>query len=312
MEHEMKNRIVKSVLAMLNLMLLLFMTAQAEDLAQSIGLESVGNARELGGYACENGRIVKSGVFLRTAALAGAAEEDIRRLKEDYHLSVVIDLRMTNEVEGAPDPEIDGVRNLHLGIIDEEAMEKKRQSLTAEDMEGIDPNNSLDRLKLAVKMGIIGDQMYINFLSGDQGKASYAQMFKELLELPEGEALLFHCTQGKDRTGCAAMLILSALGVDEETILYDYVLTNTFNAQRIEAEQQMLEGMGVEESEFDLYMTAMDQVDPQYMVNALEWMKDNYGSVLGYITGELGVTEAQIEQLRDKYLEEAVGYADAA
>ena len=179
-------------------------------------------------------------------------------------------------------------------------------------MEGIDPNNSLDRLKLAVKMGIIGDQMYINFLSGDQGKASYAQMFKELLELPEGEALLFHCTQGKDRTGCAAMLILSALGVDEETILYDYVLTNTFNAQRIEAEQQMLEGMGVEESEFDLYMTAMDQVDPQYMVNALEWMKDNYGSVLGYITGELGVTEAQIEQLRDKYLEEAVGYADAA
>ena len=308
----MKNRIVKSVLAMLNLMLLLFMTAQAEDLAQSIGLEGVGNARELGGYACENGRIVKSGVFLRTAALAGAAEEDIRRLKEDYHLSVVIDLRMTSEVAEAPDPEIDGVRNLHLGIIDEEAMEKKRQSLTAEDMEGIDLNNSLDRLKLAVKMGIIGDQMYINFLSGDQGKASYAQMFKELLELPEGEALLFHCTQGKDRTGCAAMLILSALGVDEETILYDYVLTNTFNAQRIEAEQQMLEGMGVEESEFDLYMTAMDQVDPQYMVNALEWMKDNYGSVLGYITGELGVTEAQIEQLRDKYLEEAVGYADAA
>lgn len=308
----MKNRIVKSVLAMLNLMLLLFMTAQAEDLAQSIGLESVGNARELGGYACEDGRIVKSGVFLRTAALAGAAEEDIRRLKEDYHLSVVIDLRMTSEVAEAPDSEIDGVRNLHLGIIDEEAMEKKRQSLTAEDMEGIDPNNSLDRLKLAVKMGIIGDQMYINFLSGDQGKASYAQMFKELLELPEGEALLFHCTQGKDRTGCAAMLILSALGVDEETILYDYVLTNTFNAQRIEAERQMLEGMGVEESEFDLYMTAMDQVDPQYMVNALEWMKDNYGSVLGYITGELGVTEAQIEQLRDKYLEEAVGYADAA
>jgi len=137
-------------------------------------------------------------------------------------------------------------------------------------------------------------------------------MFKELLELPEGEALLFHCTQGKDRTGCAAMLILSALGVDEATTLYDYMLTNTFNAQRIEAERQMLEGMGVEESEFDLYMTAMDQVDPQYMVNALEWMKDNYGSVLGYITGELGVTEAQIEQLRDKYLEEAVEYADAA
>lgn len=308
----MKNKIMKSVLVTLNLMLLLCMIAQAEDLTQSICLESVGNARELGGYACEDGRVVKSGVFLRTAALAGATEEDIRRLKDDYHLSVVIDLRMTSEAQEAPDPEIDGVRSLHLGIIDEEAMEKKRQSLTAEDMEGIDPNNSLDRLKLAVKMGIIGDQMYINFLSGDEGKASYAQMFKELLDLPEGEALLFHCTQGKDRTGCAAMLILSTLGVDVETILYDYTLTNTYNAALIERERQMLEGMGVEEGEFDLYMTAMDQVDPQYMVNALEWMNDNYGSVLGYITGELGVTEAQIEQLRDKYLEEAVEYADAA
>ena len=308
----MKRKMMKSVLVTLSVMLLLCVIAQAEELPQSIGLEGVGNARELGGYACEDGSVVKSGVFLRTAALAGATEEDIRRLKDDYHLSVVIDLRMTSEVAEAPDPEIDGVKNLHLGIIDEAALEQRRQSLTAEDMEGIDPNNSLDRLKLAVKLGVIGDQMYVNFLCGDQGKESYARMFSELLDLPEGEALLFHCTQGKDRTGCAAMLILSALGVDEETILYDYVLTNTFNAQRIEAERQMLEGMGVEESEFDLYMTAMDQVDPQYMVNALEWIKDNYGSVLGYITGELGVTEAQIEQLRDKYLEEAVEYADAA
>ena len=48
------------------------------------------------------------------------------------------------------------------------------------------------------------------------------------------------------------------------------------------------------------------------MVNALDWMKASYGSVLGYITGELGVTGEQIEQLRDKYLEETIEYADAA
>ena len=46
-------------------------------------------------------------------------------------------------------------------------------------------------------------------------------MFREIIDLPEGEALLFHCSQGKDRTGCAAMLILSALGVDEETATED-------------------------------------------------------------------------------------------
>ena len=104
-------------------------------------------------------------------------------------------------------------------------------------------------------------------------------MFKEMIDLPEGKALLFHCTQGKDRTGCAAMLILSALGVDEDTILKDYMLTNTYNADLISSERQMLIDQGYEGQELDRYMKAMDEVDIQYMVNALEWMKNNYGSV---------------------------------
>ncbi|MBQ6256673.1 MAG: tyrosine-protein phosphatase, partial [Clostridia bacterium] len=49
-------------------------------------------------------------------------------------------------------------------------------------------------------------------------KAGYSQFFQALLALPEDRALLFHCSQGKDRTGCGAMLILFALGVDEETV----------------------------------------------------------------------------------------------
>ena len=279
--------------------------------AQSIGLTSVGNARELGGYACSDGRVVKPGVFLRTAALANATEEDIRRLKDDYHLCVVLDLRMASEVESSPDPQIEGVKNLHLGILDEAAMDAKRKAMKAEDMEGLDLNSNVDRLKLAIRMGIISDQMYIEFLSGESGKAGYARMFRELLALPEGGSLLFHCTQGKDRTGCAVMLILSALGVDEETIMADFMLTNLFNVNLIESERQMLTAAGVEEEEMEIYMHAMDEVDPQYMINALDWLKENYGSVLGYIRTELGVTDEEIELLRDRYLEEA-GLANAA
>ena len=272
--------------------------------AQSIGLEGVGNARELGGYQSEDGRTVKRGVFLRTAALGGATEADIQRLGEVYQLATVIDLRMTSEIEAAPDPEIEGVKNIHLGIIDEEALEEKRQSLSPEDLEGLDLTNTLDRLKMASKLGIVGDQMYVNFLSGDAGKAGYKQLFQELLELPEGGAVLFHCTQGKDRTGCAAMLILSALGVDEETILADFTLTNIYNEALIESERQMLSAQGVEGEEQETYLRLMDEVDAQYMINALDWLKESYGSVLGYISDELGIEEAQLETLRDRYLEE--------
>ena len=268
--------------------------------SQSIGLSGVGNARELGGYSTTDGHTVKHGVFLRTAALANATSQDIAKLQDTYHLAVVVDLRMTLEVQGAPDPEIPDAKNLHLRIIDEQAMQK---SIADAQKEGLDLSNKLDLLKAAIKSGILNDQMYINFLSGKQGKESYGIMFQEILALPEGRSLLFHCTQGKDRTGCAAMLILSALGVDENTIIDDFMLTNTFNAALIESERKMLTEQGYSGEELDTLMKAMDEVDPQYMTNALDWMKGNYGSVIGYITQELGITDEQIHTLRAKYLE---------
>jgi hypothetical protein len=91
---------------------------------QSIHLEGVGNARQLGGYVGEGGRTVKDGVLLRIAALSKATEEDVRRLTEEYHLAEVIDLRLASEVESDPELKIDGVKNLNLRIIDEEALAK--------------------------------------------------------------------------------------------------------------------------------------------------------------------------------------------
>lgn len=268
--------------------------------SRSIGLSGVGNARELGEYSGLNSKTVKHGVLLRTAALANATSEDIARLQNTYHLAVVADLRMTLEAQAAPDPEIPGAKNLHLKIIDEEAMQK---SIAEAQAEGLDLSNKLNLLKAAIKSGILNDQMYIFFLSGKQGKESYGKMFQELLTLPEGRSLLFHCTQGKDRTGCAAVLILSALGVDENTIMDDFLLTNTFNAELIESERKMLTEQGYSGEELDRLMKAMDEVDPQYMTNALDWMKKNYGSVTGYITQELGITDEQLEELRAKFLE---------
>ena len=276
------------------------LSAAAEK--QSIKLEGVGNARQLGGYAGAGGKAVKDGVLLRTAALGKASEEDINRLKDTYHLAEVIDLRMSRETEADPELEIDGVKNLNLRIIDEKALAEATESLTPEDQEKMLSDNPVEKYGTIKKLGIVGDQMYVNFLSSDAGKKGYAQMFKELLELPEGKSLLFHCTQGKDRTGCAAMLILSALGVDEETIMSDYMLTNEFNAELIAQERQEMLDAGVKESELDGVMIAKDQVFSQTMTNALDWLKKEYGSPMGYITKELGVTEEQITQLQNKFL----------
>lgn len=81
---------------------------------QCIGLECVGNARELGGYTAQGGKSVKHGVLLRTAELSGVASTDILRLQNVYNLAVIADLRMSHEVAQHPDPVIQGAKYLHL------------------------------------------------------------------------------------------------------------------------------------------------------------------------------------------------------
>ena len=60
---------------------------------------------------------------------------------------------------------------------------------------------------------------------------------------------------------------------------------------------------GIAEEDMDVYLSQMDQVNPGYMKNAITWMTDNYGSPLGYITQESGVTEEELNELRKKFLE---------
>ena len=273
---------------------------------QGIGLTGIGNARELGGYVAEDGRTVRHGVLLRSAKPADATAEDLAKLRETYHLTVLADFRSDSEAAQAPDPKIDGVTNRWLPIMDAE-LTAKRSVAMAENLaaKGTDYRSadSLTLLTAAADAGFINDRMYIEFLDGTEGKAGYRALFEELLSLPEGQSLLFHCTQGKDRTGVAAMLILSALGVDEDTILRDYLLTNEFNAQKIAAERKMLTQAGFPLEKIDLYLCAMDQVNAGFMRNALDWMRENYGSPEGYLTAELNLNAEKLALLRDKFLE---------
>ena len=264
---------------------------------QSINLQSVGNARELGGYITTDGRKIKHGVLLRTAALNKISSNDITRLKEIYKLSVIADLRMTFEIAPKPDPVIEGVKYVNLRVIDEDLF---RQELEKKlEFEG----DAVERLKLIVDSGLVSYDMYINFLSSESGKKAYQEFFHELLNLSSGHSLLFHCSQGKDRTGCAAMLILAALGVNEEIILEDYMLTNIFNAELIDTQRKMLLSRGMKESELEKYMIVLDEVNPKTMNILLSWLKENYGSPTGYIINELGISEDEIEKLKSKFLE---------
>lgn len=58
----------------------------------------------------------------------------------------------------------------------------------------------------------------------EKHNAAYPTIIRQLIEHPD-EPVLFHCTAGKDRTGVLAAMLLRLAGVDDDTIGWEYALT---------------------------------------------------------------------------------------
>ena len=266
---------------------------------QTLHMSTISNARELGGYKTRDGKTVREGVLLRTAALTDASQEELNSLIRDYNLSAVIDLRASYELAEEPKPALDGVAQYNFKIMDEQMM--------AERAAGIypvltDPNvDPVKRMTAILDAGVISDQMYVEFLQGETGKEGFRDFFQVLLETPEGSAVLWHCTNGKDRTGVAAMLLLGVLNVDEKTIMDDFMLTNTFFEEEIRAMRAQLSQYIKDEAMLEELMVTGRGVYAPYMQNAIDYIKENYGDIPGYVKTELGLTDADIAKLQTLY-----------
>ena len=268
---------------------------------QTLNLSTISNARELGGYQTRDGRTVRKGVLLRTAALTDASQEELDSLINNYKLAAIIDMRASYELADDPEPVLDGVTQYNFKIMDEQMMAQRAASV--QDILTDTNVNPVKRMTAILEAGVISDQMYVEFLQGDIGKAGFREFFRVLLETPEGNAVLWHCTNGKDRTGVAAMLLLGVLNVDEETIMEDFLLTNVFFETEISAMRKQLEQYIQDEAMLEEFMVAGKGVYAPYMQNAINYIKDNYGDIPGYVKAELGLTDADIVKLQKLYTE---------
>ena len=271
-------------------------------LKQSIDLPGVGNARELGGYAVGDKR-VKSGVLLRTASLTKATPEAVERLRDEYHVQAIVDFRMGAEHESAPDPQVPGATNCHLKVVEmedfpvPEDLDPKAFDLLK------DPNaNRMELFELSYDLGMLGPRLYEGFVLGERGKEAFAAFFRLLLELEDGRAILWHCTDGKDRTGCAALLVLAALGASRETIIADYLLTNEYNAATIEALRQKVAAIPMPPERLETLLFTSGAVAESYIVHAMDVIGEQYGSLDAYLRDALGVGDAERARLREKFL----------
>ncbi len=81
------------------------------------------------------------------------------------------------------------------------------------------------------RAGALTEDMYTCFFTSESSMAAYRRFFEVLLD--STGPVLWHCTGGKDRAGLATVMLLSLLGVPEQTALEDFSLANEVNRTEI-------------------------------------------------------------------------------
>jgi protein-tyrosine phosphatase len=250
-------------------------------------LDGVLNFRDFGGYATASGGEVVRGKLFRTASFAEATERDMSWLSQ-LGAKFVVDLRRPEERTDAPNlwpgeglrvvTNDDGYKELpaHVGVL-------TQTDLTAESVR--------DYMRTA----------YTHY----PYEPRYVELFKAWLHglADEGGPAIVHCAAGKDRTGVACMLVLTALGVDHETIVADYELTNVavdLDKRMPMIRERMAARMGREISEEAIRPMLGVHVD--YLNAAIDAMEDRHGDIPSYMNAVLGVDEAMTERLRQHFV----------
>ena len=268
------------------------------------------NSRELGGLPLPNGRCIRRGVLLRTSRLVDASEEDLRKLREDYHLALILDMRGEDEVVRDPEPEIPGAKWVNTPIIDMEVLRKNlsaRSQAHREEPEKDaprDPDFFIKMISEAIRErltdGEEGLPVYAAYLESALGREKLGLFFHEIARAEEG-AVLWHCYTGKDRTGIAAGLLLSIFGADEQTIIADYEVSNLYYAENIAGVRKKLETLGEEDEVAARVCGILAGVHYSMMDLAWKYMKETWGSPIEYLIRACGVTEEEIHTIRERY-----------
>ena len=195
----------------------------AKNESRIIHLERVHNIRGLGGIKIDHGKTIGEHLMIRSASLSDASEKDIQTLTEQYHLSVVLDIRTEMEQQQNPDVNIDRIEFISSPLFDQQNIgvthEKETQAKRNQ------TQSQIPSLK----------DVYIKMIKDEKCRNNIGRIIRIIMEHDYAKgSILWHCTAGKDRCGVITAVILYALSVDMNTIKEDYLLTNMRNIEMAE------------------------------------------------------------------------------
>lgn len=249
------------------------------------------NFRDLGGYTTPDGRQVKWRKLFRSGHLSRLTLTDQQLLLKSG-VSIDIDLRSTAELAQFPDRLPNGIRFKHLPVFDDDETESTGTANQLQHQYSQDAQSGYRQMLY----------VYRRLASKEQPQQAYRKFFQYLLTYGEQEGILFHCSAGKDRTGLAAVLLLSVLGVEPDQILADYLLTNKLSKGRVRTRTEEAKAANMNEN-FVQSIQDLSVVKANYLYEALSQIATTYGGIQSYLRDVIGLTVKSQLRLQEIYLE---------
>lgn len=248
-------------------------------------LEGEPNFRDLGGYETEDGRTVRWGRIYRSGSLDSLTDADLEYL-QSTGIKLVCDLRSPGEIEIEPDRVPGAAETVNIPVFDDSVDPVAiREAVIAGDVSALGaPGELLTE----------GNRAFVTTFTDE-----YSLLMERVMD-PEGHPTNLHCSAGKDRAGVGAAIVLLTLGVAQETVMEDFLLSNTYRAEEDAATLTQLEAL-LDAGELEV-MRALLEVRPEYLQAAFDTMVSKYGSVDAYLRDGLGITDEERDEFRELML----------
>lgn len=272
--------------------------------SERINFDGLVNCRDLGGFNGLNHKKTAYKKVFRSESLDRLSEKDKKKISQDLGIHYDIDLRSPTESKVFPDVKISGVDYVLLPLQVDKAIFGNRNH-PEYDLKDVNLNRNIDFLFHWDENGSSLMAMRKNYrekITSEHSRKSYKEFFS-LLAKPDSEAVLFHCHDGKDRTGILTMLYLGLLGVSNEDILDDYLASNIYTMAKKEARKKYFDEVIHLPSSDPMYdsLLLLTGVDQSWLLEAMDEVEKR-GGYEEYLKHDVGLNEETIACIRNKYL----------
>ncbi|WFU77052.1 tyrosine-protein phosphatase [Bradyrhizobium sp. CB2312] len=241
--------------------------------ARHLALQGASNFRDLGGYPTTDGRTTRWRHIFRSNHLGQLTAADVEIVR-------ALGVRSAFDFRGVEE------RAAGICVVEEIAVHSLPIEPTV--VAALRAELVAGRLTAPVASEIMRDS-YRNYVR--HNTHSFRTLFGHLLE--DRAPLVIHCTAGKDRTGFASALILHALGVSDDVIAEDYLLTNQHYKRDALAAIDLPEDV----------RNAIGSVEASYLAAAFEAVGKEYGDLETYLHEGLKLGTAERDALKERYLQ---------